>query len=589
MTASTTVSSPHVPALTRALGAITMEHLAYAGVVALALVLRLANLGLAPMTPDEAAQAVAALDRAGSYAPVPGLSPLLLNLHAFTFFVARAGEASARLWPALAGALTVTLAYGLRAELGRLGALAAALLLALSSTLVFVSRSATGASLALLAGMALIVGLAGWRRTGGSTAWATWLAVALALLLLSAPIGYSLLLATAPLALLALWPQGEPRSAPVELKTPVLVFVLLLVLGGTGLFFQPGGLAAVADLPAAWLAGFAGDGAAAPSLAMTAQGASVTALAFNLLWLDPLLLTTGLAGLVVGLRRRQWLAIGLGMWLAVALVLLLVRGGRSPADLAVLALPLALLGGLALGALAHRFDWGEQRAEAVVLLAAGLVILGSIAVWLADYTQSLRTQPQTAFLISAGVAALVLVGLFAAYVVIFGPRVTARIALVLGLVAVTLLGLRGMALTSHNQHGLRWGSHAQVTGASGGPELVLAMERLAAQRGSDLRDLPVALLTAPGNQPAPLLRWYTRDTAQRPLVADDPNLVWLGLSSDPAPPAGGQSSGQSFRIAQRWSPDGLTGRAWWNWLLFGRFDALRDEQRAVLWAASSVQ
>lgn len=588
MSTSTAVSTSPLPALGRVLGWLTLERLSYAAIGLAALLLRLANLGLAPLTPDEAAQAVAALARDGSYAPAAGLSPLLLNLHALTFFVAQAGEASARLWPAVAGVLTVLMAYGLRAELGRLGALGAALLLALSSTLVFWGRSATGESLALLTSMALVVGLAGWRRGGGGTAWAVWLAVALALLLLSAPIAYSILLAAAPLAVLALWPRGTARSAALDLKTAGLVFVLLLLLGSTGFFFQPGGLASAADLPAAWLEGFAalpdsGADGASPERTLSAAGSSIAALAFNLVWLDPLALAAGLAGLAVGLRRRHWLAQGLGLWLAVALLLLLIRQGRSPADLAVLALPLALLGGIALAAFVERLSWDEQRAEGLVLLVAGIVILGSTAVWLADYANSWQPQPQMAFLVSAGVALLVLVVLFAAYLAYFGPRLTARIGLALGLVAVTVLGLRGVFLTSHNQDGLRWGSHAQVAGASAGPELVLAMERLAAQRGDDLHNLSVAFLTPPGSQPAPLLRWYTRDTAQRPPVAGDPNLVWLGLSGDPAPSAGGAWSGQSFRIAQRWSPDGLAGQAWWNWLLFGKFDSLRGEQRAVLW------
>jgi hypothetical protein len=67
-----------------------------------------------------------------------------------------------------------------------------------------------------------------------------------------------------------------------------------------------------------------------------------------------------------------------------------------------------------------------------------------------------------------------------------------------------------------------------VTGASGGPELRLALERLAMQRGTDLRDLPVAFLTAPGNETPALLRWYARNAVLRPPAYGDPNLVWLG-------------------------------------------------------------
>ncbi|HSN74419.1 MAG TPA: hypothetical protein VL334_04890, partial [Anaerolineae bacterium] len=203
-------------------------------------------------------------------------------------------------------------------------------------------------------------------------------------------------------------------------------------------------------------------------------------------------------------------------------------------------------------------------------------------------------QPQMAFLTSAGAALLVLVALLAAYVVIFSGRLVLQVLLALALSALLLLGLRGMLLTSHNRDGLRWGSLASVAGASGGPELRLALERLAMQRGTDLRDLPVAFLTAPGSETPALLRWYARGAVLRSPAVGDPDLVWLGMDGDTAPSdspspqpsplgSGGAYSGQSFRLTQSWSPDGLSGRPLWRWLLFGQFDALQDEQRAVLW------
>ncbi len=585
MTAPMTAASTGRARAEQALAWLTMERLGYVAIGALALVLRLANLGAAPMTPTEAEQAMAALDLVANRGilPAAGASPLLLNLHWLIFLVAQAGETSARIAPALVGTATVLLAYGLRAELGRLGALGAALLLAVSSSLVFWSRSATGESLALLAGMMLVVGLAGWRRSGGP-GWLLWLAAALALALLSAPIGYSILICVAPLAAIALLPRGEQRHAAAGLATAGLAFVLILLLGATGFFFNPGGFAALAELPAAWLRGFSGS--------ETLRG-----LAMNFLWLEPLVLTVGLAGLVIGVRQRQWLALGLGLWLALAFLLLLLRAGRTPADAAVLALPLALLGGVALNAAVDYFHLEEHKAEGIVLLVAGLVILASTAVWVAQYTESWKGQPQTAFLTSAGAVLLILIALLGIYVVIFGGGLAARVGLAIALIALVAVGLRGTMLTSHNRDGLRWGSWAAESGASGGAELRQALQRLAAQRGTDLRDLPVAFLTAPGNETPALLRWYARGAAVRSPAAADAGLVWLGMDSDAAPgdspspqPSptgrGGAYSGQSFRIAQTWSPDGLGGRALLRWLLFGRFDTLDDEQRAVLWVAA---
>ena len=84
---------------------LTIERTAYIAIGILALVLRLVGLGQQAMAPGEAAQAMAALDliRHTGAQPAGGTSPLLLSLHALTFLVTHAAEATARVWPALAG------------------------------------------------------------------------------------------------------------------------------------------------------------------------------------------------------------------------------------------------------------------------------------------------------------------------------------------------------------------------------------------------------------------------------------------------------------------------------------------------------
>ncbi len=568
---------------------LTIERTAYIAIGILALVLRLVGLGQQAMAPGEAAQAMAALDliRHTGAQPAGGTSPLLLSLHALTFLITDATEAAARIWPALAGTLLVLLTYGLRKELGRLGALFAALLLAVSSSLVFWSRSATGESFTLLAAMALIVGLAGWRRDPAAFArWAIWLAVALGLLLLSAPAAYSVLVLAAPLAVLALWPSlapgGTVSATAQSLKAALVAFVVLLLLGATAMFFNPSGLAALADLPAIWLGQFARSAGSSPLWLTASLGLR-----------EPLIVVTGLAGLVIGLRRKRWLAQGLGMWLALGVILLLVRAGRGPIDLALLVLPLALLGGGALAVLveALRLDSAEEKSEAAVLLVAGVALIGSTAVWLATWVSSWSPQPQMAFLLSAGVSLLVLGGLLVAYAVIFGGKLTVKIGLVLLLVMVTLPALRATIEMSHNRDGLRWGSFLNTTGATDGRELTANLARLASQRGGDLQDLQVALIAPPGGAPSPVLRWLTRDAQVRQVggiavedTADSVqgDAIYISLADD-APPQAEGYSGRSYRIAQTWTPDGLRGKALWSWLLYGHVDALDGEQRAIVW------
>ncbi len=585
-----TISSTESPSTGAAiLQWLTIERTAYIAIGILALVLRLVGLGQQAMASGEAAQAMAALDliRHTGAQPAGGTSPLLLSLHALTFLVTHATEATARVWPALAGTLLVLLAYGLRKELGRLGALFAALLLAVSSSLVFWSRSASGESFTLLAAMALIVGLAGWRRDPTASArWALWLALALALLLLSAPAAYGVLVLIGPLAVLALWPSlapgGSQPATAQSLKAALVVFVALLLFGATAMFFNPSGLAALADLPATWLGQFTRSAGSSPLWLLALLGLR-----------EPLIVATGLAGLVIGLRRKSWLAQGLGLWLALGVLLLLVRAGRGPIDLALLVLPLALLGGVALAALveALRMDSAEEKSEAAVLLVAGVALIGSTAIWLATWVSSWSPQPQMAFLLSAGIALLVLGGLLVAYAVIFGGKLTVKIGLALLLVMVALPALRATMEMSHNRDGLRWGSFLNTAGATDGRELTTNLVRLASQRGGDIQDLQVALIAPPGGEPSPVLRWLTRDAQVRQaggIAVEDTagsvqgDAIYISLADD-APPQAEGYSGRSYRIAQTWTPDGLRGKALWSWLLYGHVDALDGEQRAIVW------
>ncbi|MER2598074.1 MAG: glycosyltransferase family 39 protein [Caldilineales bacterium] len=568
-----------MPTWRRLLAGLTVEHAAYAVLIGAAFVLRLVALGRTPFAPAEAAQSVAALDwLADRYTLLPsGTSPLLAVAQWLIFLLAGANETLARLLPALAGSVTVALVYTLRAELGRVAALGSAALLALSSVLVFISRQATGDSLALLAGMSLLAASAAQRRGQPRAPFA--IAAAAALLLLSSPLAYSVLLCLLPLLVLLLWPDDVIRSnVPTARRTAVILFLGILLTGGTGLFFLPGGLAAVAELPAAWLHGFVHPTAEALPAAL-----------LKLLWFEPLLLIAGLIGLVSAVRRRMSLAQGLALSLALAVLLFVVRAGRTPGDLAVLSWLLALLGGQALAALLHQLRRLPLRGEGLALWLASLLILASSAAWLSQSTEAWKTAPPMPFLASTAATVVVLVSLIAIYAVMLGREAIVPVIWAVVFSTLLLLGLRGTVLTSLNHDPLRWGSHANLTGASDGPELRRALQRVAEQRGSDLRDLPVAFIAAPGSEVSPLLRWYGRGTRPQDLAVENPETVLLAMA-DPAPvlpPQAQNYGGMSFRLAQQWSPAALRGVAWLRWLCYDEYGVAQQQQRAVLFVGEN--
>jgi uncharacterized protein (TIGR03663 family) len=111
--------------------------------VALALALRLVDLGSRPFHHDESQAAYYAAsylrDHAYHYDPLLH-GPWLYTLGAATFALAGVSDFAARLAPALMGTLVVALPFFARREFGRVAAFAAAAALAISPTMLYFSR-----------------------------------------------------------------------------------------------------------------------------------------------------------------------------------------------------------------------------------------------------------------------------------------------------------------------------------------------------------------------------------------------------------------------------------------------------------------
>jgi uncharacterized protein (TIGR03663 family) len=121
------------------------ELAAYAGLVVVALALRLLDLGDRPFHHDESQDAyfswVFLTDGDYEYNPLLH-GPLRFYLTAAMYGLLGDSDFTARLAPALMGTLMVPLPYLLRAQIGRVGAFAAALLLAVGPSYLYYSRFA---------------------------------------------------------------------------------------------------------------------------------------------------------------------------------------------------------------------------------------------------------------------------------------------------------------------------------------------------------------------------------------------------------------------------------------------------------------
>ncbi len=612
-----------------------------------ALALRLFQLDAAPLSALEAREGVLAWQAAtGQGMPqAGGYSPLLFAVNTLLFTVFAAGDRLARLCPALFGAALALSPLLLRRCIGRMGALAAGLALALSPTTLFASRQLDGTVLAAVGAMALLSGLASRQDAcrqdaGGPSEQRTWpilSALGLALAVTASPSAYGFLLPLALSALIARKAQGaggrmqEAGSETQDagrmtqdarrktqhatrntsrvfrdwLSIPIFLFAALSL--STGLGWNPSGLGAAGDLLWAWITRFGP--ALGPAASPDAQLAPLALVAMY----EPLTLVFGLGGLVWALRRgvpglrscaRSRFGAWLGLWALLAILLLALMPGRAPLDVLWLVLPLALLSGLAVEALAQGLrERGEWLSEGLYVPVV-VVLWSYLYLMLAHYTVYGEASDLALAVLVVSLQ-LVLAAIFA-----LAMRLDAAVRAMAVATGVVLL-----ALTCSVGVGLAYVRPAdpreplvRAPTAEGVRDLVSTLRDLSWRETGIPAALPVTVLET---QPASLpwaLAWYLREfaaatnlpTTNLPTTnlptTDLPFLITAHSSLEepslPEPLRGDPYVGQDFVLQHSWDRAQVACVWQWplqcrglaNWLLFRASPALPVvEQRAALW------
>lgn len=184
-----------------------VEAAAWIVIGGIAILFRLLRLGDAPLRPAESVLAYDSLRIVLDHGVSVSSSPLLIYLNSLVF-LAGPSDTLARMIPALLGCLIALSPLFMRSILGRFGSLAAALLLATSPSLVFVSRSVDGTVLALVLGLGLVV-FADRYLSFRAPRDLYLAALSAALLLISGPSAYDLIVAFVTYAAARLF-LGEP-------------------------------------------------------------------------------------------------------------------------------------------------------------------------------------------------------------------------------------------------------------------------------------------------------------------------------------------------------------------------------------------
>ncbi len=247
---------------------ITLEHVFYGLILVVGAVTRFYNLGHIPLSPDEALQSLAVWNswQAGLES-AQIISPAFFTLTSPLTQLFGYSDSIMRLIPAIFGIALVLVPWWLRSFTGRLGALIAALLIAVSPLFVITSRTASGSSIALFAGLLLVAGWLNYQNSNNSR-WFYVLSFALGLGLTSSMLFYSILF-TFFLALVGeriLGPslfknalgnrRTNYRPDSKTLRNGALIFAATLLLIGTGFLLSLSGIGATARILSDWLAAF---------------------------------------------------------------------------------------------------------------------------------------------------------------------------------------------------------------------------------------------------------------------------------------------------------------------------------------------
>ena len=529
-------------------------------IAVVALVLRLTHLDAAPLNASEAREAMLAwrvgqsFQTAGRLESLPyasGYSPLLLAANTLLFTVCGASDALARLWPALFGSVLALTPFLLRRRIGRVGALAAGLYLALSPTALLASRQLDGAVVAAVGVMAFLGGLVSFRDTDRRS-WLILAAAGLALALTSSPVAYGLLLplGLACLILSLIWPNDKVtpplHNSQFAIRNSqffILHCSLFTLALSTGLGWNPAGLGAAGDLFPSWIAHFAPvSDAVAPPLTLLAV-------------YESLALIFGLGGLVWAIRQQTNKQTNklLGLWAGLGALLLILMPGRMPLDLLWVLLPLALLTGIAVQALVRSLQAQGSW------LNEGLYVLLVLILWAHCYLVLVRyaetgNVADVALVLLTVVLQMLLAAVFALVVSLDTALRGIAVSTGIALLAVTLSVGWNLAHTrpaDSRELLVRQPTAVEVR------DLVQTLRDLSWRETGMPVTLPFTLEAAPDS----VLAWYLRDfSAARRVerLSDFGGALVTWQRGDepehpaPALPDGVEYVGQGFALRRSW-------------------------------------
>ncbi|HLZ09986.1 MAG TPA: hypothetical protein VKT80_15460, partial [Chloroflexota bacterium] len=391
-----------------------VETLAWLAVAVVTIATRWINLDGNPLQPSESALAMDSLRILRGLGVTIAPSPFLVYGNVLVFLTLGATDATARALPALSGTLVALSPLLLRRHIGRLGSLAAALILAMSPTLIFGARSVEPTALSLALGLGILVAAIGYKSTG-RTSCAYVAGILVPPLLISGPAAVTLVIIMVAYVAISLWSRPTPaittaRSAesiptaavendwqlrallaelsPATLRRIGLVAIVEYAILATGLGTNLQGLGDSIAQPLAIWAGAVGS--------INSQSIGLVPLIF--FGYEPLILGFGVAGAIRAFRLARPLDQFLAWCAAAAILIVIVGDGLYPLWIELAIAPLGILAGHAVEDLWTAFTTSEQRRRLLVYAAVALPLLATTIIAASNATVIDPAVPRLAFL-----------------------------------------------------------------------------------------------------------------------------------------------------------------------------------------------
>ncbi len=381
---------------------ISWEVIIYALILVLALILRLYQVGARPLQTSESPLAMSSWHMIVGESPLDWEEPLVTGSTSGVFFLFGDNDLTARLLPVILGTALVSLPWFLRGMLGKGGAIVTALVLALSPSFIYFSRSLSASMYVAILSFLLVICVFGHTRSSNSVFASVPL---VALLLCSGVMGFgTVTLLALSCAMLFTLREGSNEivksfqgawSERQNLMGYASFSVGLFLSVSTAAFTHPERL----GLPSltAWVKAFDLSRAGEPwywHLRLMAI-------------YDPLIVALGLIGAVYFLlrwRRDRCQGYGLQMflifWAGGSLILLALMGRKEADQIISPLLPLVLLSGSLIAGLSTRIGSrsllqatssrrGQRWAVAVIVPLIGLGLIYAIHTgWRLNYGPS---------------------------------------------------------------------------------------------------------------------------------------------------------------------------------------------------------